>query len=160
MTVPAQDAAPVESADPTTVRLHVVLARLSRGLRRTDPSELGPGSVAALATVRRTGAIRPGDLAVREGVTPSTMTRIVALLESQAFLARENDPADRRAYLVRITEVGETFLDRLVSVRSKALQAQLDRLGPDDRAAIEAALPVLEALATELCVSGSPVPPH
>ncbi|SHN32305.1 MarR family winged helix-turn-helix transcriptional regulator [Cryptosporangium aurantiacum] len=136
--------------ESVTTRLPVALARLSRALRRTEPSELGPGSVAALATVRREGPIRPGDLALREGVTPSTMTRIVALLENNQFLARENDPADRRAYLVRITEAGETFLTRLAGIRSKALQAQLDQLSPEERAAIEAALPVLETLAANL----------
>ncbi|WP_035857432.1 MarR family winged helix-turn-helix transcriptional regulator [Cryptosporangium arvum] len=142
MTAPAQES--------VTTRLPVALARLQRALRRTEPSELGPGSIAALSTVRREGPIRPGDLALREGVTPSTMTRIVALLESNQFLERENDPADRRAYLVRITDAGEAFLTRLAGVRSKALQSELDQLSPGDRAAIEAALPVLEALATRL----------
>jgi DNA-binding MarR family transcriptional regulator len=154
MTAPVRSAAPAEEG--TTTRLPVALARLSRALRRAEPSELGPGSVAALATVRREGPIRPGDLALREGVTPSTMTRIVALLESHGYLARENDPADRRAYLVRITETGEAFLSRLAGVRSRALQAQLDRLTPEERAAIDAALPVLEALATQLSADGSP----
>lgn len=137
--------------DGVTMRLPSVLARLSRALRRAEPSELGPGSVAALGTVCREGPIRPGDLALREGVTPSTMTRIVALLENNGYLAREGDPADRRAYLVRITEDGKAFLTRLAGVRSKALQAQLDLLSPEERAAIDAALPVLETLAIRLC---------
>lgn len=153
--VSAESAAPA-GAESVTSRLPVALARLLRALRRTEPTELGPGSIAALSTVRREGPIRPGDLALREGVTPSTMTRIVALLESNRFLARENDPADRRAYLVRITEAGEAFLTRLADVRSRALQAEFDQLSPTDRAAIEAALPVLETLATRLGRAGSP----
>ncbi|GAA3399251.1 MarR family winged helix-turn-helix transcriptional regulator [Cryptosporangium minutisporangium] len=165
MTAPARSAVPGSDGgapdEGVTTRLPVALARLSRALRRTEPTELGPGSVAALATVRREGPIRPGDLALREGVTPSTMTRIVALLESNQFLVRENDPVDRRAYLVRITEAGESFLTRLAGVRSKALQAQLDRLSPEERTAIEAALPVLETLATNLGATGLPtVPPR
>ncbi|TQS42254.1 MarR family winged helix-turn-helix transcriptional regulator [Cryptosporangium phraense] len=143
----------VEVQDQVTMRLPSALARLSRALRRTEPSELGPGSVAALGTVRREGPIRPGDLAIREGVTPSTMTRIVALLENNGYLARESDPADRRAYLVRITDEGEEFLTRLAGVRAKALQAQLDLLTPEERAAIDAALPVLETLAARLCTT-------
>jgi len=150
--------APVEGG--VTTRLPVALSRLSRALRRTEPSELGPGSIAALATVRREGPIRPGDLALREGVTPSTMTRIVALLESQQFLARENDPVDRRAYLVRITEAGEAFLSRLAGVRSRALQGELERLTPEQRAALDAALPVLELLATRLSADGGSAVPR
>jgi DNA-binding MarR family transcriptional regulator len=144
----APSAAPVADTE-VTGRLHVALARLTRALRRSDTTDVGPGSVATLATLRSEGPIRPGDLAAREGVTPSTMTRIVALLEGHGYLIKEDDPADRRACLVRTTDSGAQFLDHLTSSRSRALQARLERLSPDERAAIAAAIPALETLAAE-----------
>lgn len=153
MIAPAQARSPEEHALPPVVgvemadRLHVALARLNRALRRSEATELGPGSISALATLRREGPIRPGDLAAREGVTPSTMTRIVALLEGHGYLTKESDPADRRACLVRPTDTGVAFLERLTVSRSRALEARLNRLSPAERAVVAAALPALEALA-------------
>jgi DNA-binding MarR family transcriptional regulator len=152
MTAPAQ-ATPTEdgsTVDEVTGPLYVALTRLTRALRRVNTSEVGPGSVAALATLRREGPLRPGDLAAREGVTPSTMTRIVALLEGHGYLTKEDDPLDRRACLVRTTEVGSVFLDRLMSARARALAVRLEQLSPEQRVAIAAALPALEALAAEV----------
>jgi DNA-binding MarR family transcriptional regulator len=157
MTAPAQAASPEVGADAPAVteaevtgRLHIALARLTRALRRGDQTELGPGSISALAMLRREGPIRPGDLAAREGVTPSTMTRIVALLESHGFLSKESDPVDRRACLVRTTGSGDEFLDQLTSARSRKLEERLNRLTNEQRTAIAAALPALEALAAEV----------
>jgi DNA-binding MarR family transcriptional regulator len=48
------------------------------------------------------GPLSPSALARRAGVHPATMTGILDRLERGGWVAREPDPADRRAVLVRI----------------------------------------------------------
>jgi DNA-binding MarR family transcriptional regulator len=47
------------------------------------------------------GPLSPSELARRAGLHPATMTGILDRLERGGWIARERDPADRRAVLVR-----------------------------------------------------------
>jgi DNA-binding MarR family transcriptional regulator len=132
-----------------TSRLQVALARLVRLLRRSTPTSLGQSSISTLATLFAEGPLRPGDLAVREGVRPPTMTRIVAALEEGGYVVRTADPADGRAYLVALTRAGEDLIAGTKSARAGVLRAQMAALTPQQRACIAAALPALEALGEE-----------
>ncbi|MGD8199279.1 MarR family winged helix-turn-helix transcriptional regulator [Ornithinimicrobium sp. W1679] len=51
-------------------------------------------------------AVRSRDLARSEGLDPSTMSRRLASLAERGLVAREPDPADGRAHLLRLTEDG------------------------------------------------------
>lgn len=135
-----------DEAEDLAGRLYVVLARLTRTLRRQEPAQLGHGAVAALATVVRDGPLRPGDLAVREGVRAPTMTRIVASLASDGYVTREPDPADARASLVRATPAGADLVTGTRAARSRLLSRRIADLPADRMAALAAALPVLEEL--------------
>ena len=53
---------------------------------------------------------------------------------------------DRRAGLVEVTALGRRTHDRLRADRGRLLADALDRIDPHQRAALEAALPALEAL--------------
>jgi DNA-binding MarR family transcriptional regulator len=133
----------------TASRLHVCLARLVRLLRREAPATLGQSALSTLATLVAEGPLRPGDLAAREGVRPPTMTRIIAALEEYGHVARTVDPADRRAWLVQITKSGAAQVAGTRSVRASQLAEHLGRLTPEQRGAIVAALPALEALTNQ-----------
>src|ERR1700748_1187381 len=87
-------------------RLRVALARLSRRLRRHELAGLTPTQLAALATVERLGPPRPGDLDAAEGIAPSTLTRIVSVLEDSGYVRRDADPKDARASTLAITTKG------------------------------------------------------
>jgi DNA-binding MarR family transcriptional regulator len=54
-----------------------------------------------LDLVNRHGPISPSALARRAGLHPATMTGILDRLERAGWIARERDPADRRAVSVR-----------------------------------------------------------
>src|SRR5271163_2863633 len=77
-------------------RLRVALARLSRRLRRHELAGLTPTQLAALSTVERSGPLRLGDLAAAERIAPSTLTRLVTVLEDAGYVTRRPDPADAR----------------------------------------------------------------
>jgi DNA-binding MarR family transcriptional regulator len=128
-------------------RLRVALARLSRRLRRHEIAGLTPTQLAALATVGNSGPMRLGDLAAAEGIAPSTLTRLVTALEEAGYVRRCADPSDARASMLAITQHGEEVLERIRSESTLVLAASLKLLTPEQRAALAAALPVLEQLA-------------
>lgn len=138
-----------DHTEPITSRLRMVVARLSRRLRQEANEGATPSQLAALATVDRHGPITLGDLATHERVRPPTMTRIVAGLEELAMLRRETDPSDRRVARVTITAEGSELLVRSRNRKDEFLATMLDNLGADDRAVVEAAVPILERLIEE-----------
>ncbi|WP_020664402.1 MarR family winged helix-turn-helix transcriptional regulator [Amycolatopsis benzoatilytica] len=132
-----------------TGRLYLAVGRLSRSLRQAGAPGPGHGSISALATLVHSGELRLGDLAAKEGVAAATMSRIVATLVEAGYVTREPDPADRRAWLARATEEGERLVSGVRSTRVQELNRRLDRLTPEARAALIAALPALEALISD-----------
>ena len=130
-------------------RLYLTIGRMARSLRPSSTTGLGHGSISALATAVHAGPLRIGDLAAREGVTAPTMTRIVSVLVSEGYVVRELDPADGRVSLVRSTADGERVIREVRSVRSQVLLDRISRLPAEQREALLAALPALEALAED-----------
>jgi DNA-binding MarR family transcriptional regulator len=136
-------------------RLRVALARLSRRLRRHELAGLTPTQLAALSTVEQAGPLRLGDLAAAEGIAPSTLTRLVAVLEELGYVRRDADPKDARASTLAITAGGHETLERLRAENSALLAQRVMLLTPEQRSALAAALPALELLADP-----DPAPPR
>jgi DNA-binding MarR family transcriptional regulator len=129
-----------------------VAARLERlfGLIRwlSPRTGLSLTAVATLATLERSGPCRLTSLAAREGVTQPAMTQLIARLEDAGLVARTSDPADGRAAQIRITGEGSAMVARRRAVRAERLAGMLARLTPEDQAALAAALPAMDALAS------------
>ena len=140
-------------------RLRVAIARLSRRLRRHEIAGLTPTQLAALSTVERSGPLRLGDLAAAEGIAPSTLTRMVTVLEEAGFVTRRPDPSDARASTIAITELGRQTMDRLRDEGAALLAQSLLALTPDQRRALATALPSLEHLADAAAARGDSVSP-
>jgi DNA-binding MarR family transcriptional regulator len=138
--------APAATSDEVAARLYVAVGRLVRVLRRTGTAEVSPGAFSALAALSAAGPLRPGDLAVREGVAAPTMTRIVAGLEESGYVRRAPDPQDRRAVLVDLTDAGTALLIGERSTRSRELRRRVEALPEADRTALVSALAALEQL--------------
>jgi len=130
-------------------RLRLVLVRLLRTLRREGQSTLTASQVSALATVEDFGPLRISALAAHEAVDPSVATRVVASLELQGLIDRTDDPEDKRASLVDLSDGGRRAVSTLWNERTFELNARLDRLSDHERDALEAALPALEKLARD-----------
>ena len=137
------------STDVDAVRLGDALARLTRATRRDLALPIGASSIAALVTVERLGPLRLGDLARHEGVTPATLSRIVAALEEGGYAVRTTDSEDRRSSWLEITAEGRGLLDGVRRDRAEIVAARIERLNADQRASLSAALEAFEALATD-----------
>ena len=105
-------------------------------------------ATATLAGIERRGPQRLTLLAVREGVSQPAMTQLISRLEESGLVRREPSPDDGRVVLVAITELGRATLARRRSARAERLAGIIAQLSPDHRAALAAALPALDALAS------------
>jgi len=143
----AADVLPQPLAATDVARLRVVIARLSRWLRRHELAGLTPTQLSALATVDRIGPLRLGDLAAAEGIAPSTLTRLVTVLEERGYVERCPVPGDARASTLTITPAGHEVLERIREQSTILLAGRLRTLTDDQRVALAAALPALEQLA-------------
>jgi DNA-binding MarR family transcriptional regulator len=133
----------------TAARLRLVMFRLARALRHQGTTALSPSQVSALASVDEVGPLRISALATLESVGAPVATRIVASLEELDLLKRTDDPDDKRASLVELSEHGHDVLTALWSERTIGLSSRLERLSTAERNRLEAALPVLEKLIRE-----------
>ena len=120
--------------------------RLTRKLRKRSETELTMSQVSALSSIERNGPMRVGELARREQISKSSVTRLVSKLEAMHYLKRTVDPEDGRSFVVDVTAHGQDLLAAARQRANEFLAVQVGRLAEPDRKAILAALPSLERL--------------
>jgi DNA-binding MarR family transcriptional regulator len=132
-----------------------VIGPLRRLLRRRVhddwPVEALPA--AQLDLVRLVGQ-RPGigvaDAAARLRLAPNTVSTLVRQLVEADLVRRERDPQDGRSARLSLTPAAEARLAAWRARRAAAARRAIERLGEDDRARLEHAIPALERLIEEL----------
>jgi DNA-binding MarR family transcriptional regulator len=139
---PATDAALATSLAAGLERVVGLLRALSQ------PSGLSMTAVSTLSTLERSGPTRLTQLAALAGVTQPAMTQLISRLEDDGLVRREPDPADGRVVQVTVTDDGRATLARRRARRAERLTVILAQLSPEHRAALTAALPALDALAS------------
>ncbi len=77
------------------------------------------------------GTCRVKDLVTDVGLPPSTLTGILDRLTAAGWAAREADPDDRRAVVMRRTDKLEDFIRMLERERRKSLEAAFRKLPRD-----------------------------
>lgn len=130
-------------------RLRLAVARLQRIVRQQAMGGLNLAEGSCLAIIDRHGPLSLSDVASRENLSAPTITKIVTRLEGQGLIDRLADPTDRRVSLVAVSKKGAALLERVRSSRTAYLHRKLRELTYEDLSRLLAALPVLEALATE-----------
>src|SRR5712691_5348199 len=83
--------------------------------------ELKEVDIDCLDLVARYGPLSPSALARRAGLHPATITGVLDRLEQGGWVARERDPADRRAVTVRVLRDRTAELLRLYSGMSTSM---------------------------------------
>ncbi len=140
-----------EGPDDRTLpsRLRLAVTRLGRRLRQESVEEITASQLSALTSLGSRGPLSLGELAAIEQVAPPSMTRIAGRLEEMGLIERKGDTTDRRVARVTVTAAGAALLEETRTRRDLFLARRLARLGSDERAALAAALPLLERLASE-----------
>ena len=145
---PTKSKAAAATSD-VAARLRLTVARLQRIVRQQAMGGLNLAEGSCLAIIDRHGPLSLSDVASRENLSAPTITKIVTRLEDQGLIERQADPTDRRVSLVAVSKDGAELLERLRSSRTAYLHRKLSELSDEDLSRLLAALPVLEALATE-----------
>ena len=127
-------------------RLRLAVTRVARRLRQEANADLSPSLTSALASIESHGPVTPSDLAGCERVQRPTITRVLVRLAELGLVERAADPADGRSTLVSITPAGRALLGDLRTRRDAFLADRLSRLSTEDRAVLDRASEVLEAL--------------
>ena len=137
----------VMQSDASGAELVVVLEHLVTFIRQV--STAGDLSAAASSALNRLGRDGPHgltELAHAQRASQPGMTQLVTRMEREGLVRRTAKSDDRRTVLVEATEAGLDLLRRRRAERAEALQHLLNRLDPQDQAAIAAARPALARL--------------
>ena len=103
-----------------------------------------------LFTLVRDGPLPLTELAERESLNPTMLSRLLGGLCEAGLALRSADAGDRRVAVASATASGRRLRERIHRERSEALAAHLAELTPQERRAIVEALPALEALAERM----------
>ena len=138
-------------------RLRAVIQHLLPLLRgQSVHSDLSPSRLAALAALADAGPMRISELAERVGITLSTTSRMVDLLDGFGWIDRRPDPADQRATRISASAAGQAVLRAVREEHTARLAAEVARLPAPLVRQLAAALPALEALADQATGHGRP----
>ena len=129
--------------------LRLAVMRFSRRLRnqRVDQS-VTLTHLAALSTLKRHGAMSPGELAGHERVQPPSMTRVVDALEGMGLVTRSPHPTDGRQVVIDLTPAAEELLTAEARAREAWLTGMLERLSVEERAVLYEAAVIMDKLAS------------
>ena len=138
----------VAPATETTLAsdLLAVVARINRLANQRVRLPLPFAQARLLSTIEAEGRARISDLAALDHCSQPTMTTQVRRLEDAGLVSRTADPGDARAVLIRITEAGRRTLTQARIDRAAAINPRLDRLAPEDRQTLAAAVVVIRRL--------------
>jgi DNA-binding MarR family transcriptional regulator len=92
------------------------LFTLAGGLDRARRQRPGAAALSLLQVIAGRDGVRPSELADRQAVHPSLVTRQVRELEDKGYAQVTADPGDGRSWLVTLTPAGEQELARLTQV--------------------------------------------
>ena len=111
-----------------TKDLHQVMQQHDRTRSLVDPPAFG-----LLSRIREQGPMRPSALADCLYLDLSTISRQLQDLEGAGWVARQRDPHDGRASLVRITPRGEAVVLEAYAQRKQSLARLLASWTDDER---------------------------
>jgi DNA-binding MarR family transcriptional regulator len=137
----------VEAYD-TAVALRRTSTRLALRLRAERTGDgLGSTGVAVLGQLHRRGALTASEIAAAERVQPQSLTRVLASLEEQNLIKREQDVQDRRRHTIELTDDGRQLLrEHMKSSDDWLAEAIETRLNPTERAVLQLAAGILDQL--------------
>ena len=108
-----------------------------------------PPEYAVLSAIGVLRSVSPTELALRLRVPPTSISRHVARVVDAGLAVRSPNPADRRSYLLELTDAGRD-ITRTIAPRVRALVERLRARADLDE--IEAALVTLEKAARAIAL--------
>ena len=152
----------MEEADPFLATLQRWIGVFMRRSMRdfmgyARESGLSMAQLGALFQIRHRGGCGVTELADELGVTSSAVSQLLERLVHQGLILRSEDPGDRRAKQVVLTDKGLQVLRESIRARQSWLHDLADTLLDTEKEAVIAALNILIDKANHL---GQPVEPR
>lgn len=133
--------------DELAARLHSAALHLLRRLAQEDRATgVSAPRLSALSVLVFGGPRTIGALATVEGVTPPTMTRLIAGMDADGLVDRLPDDTDRRVVRVAASETGRSLLLAGRDRRVATLAAMLQPLTAKERRRLTAAAEIVERM--------------
>ena len=133
--------------DELAARIHSAALHLLRRLAQEDRATgVSPARLSALSVLVFGGPRTIGALAAAEGVTPPTMTRLVAGLVADGLVERLEEPGDRRVVRLQASPTGRATLLAGRDRRVATLGAMLGPLTPKERRRLDQAAAIIEEM--------------
>ncbi|MEY9837989.1 MarR family winged helix-turn-helix transcriptional regulator [Streptacidiphilus sp. EB103A] len=132
--------------DHLAERLRTSIGRFVRATR-SHADTLPPPLATTMGLLDRDGDASTASLAQRRGVRHQSQSRTVKDLEALGYIARREDPQDRRGFLVTLTQQGRAALDRDRRARRDWVAQAIDTLlNPDEQAQLGVLTQLLDRL--------------
>jgi DNA-binding MarR family transcriptional regulator len=130
--------------------LRGVISDLHKRLRKQAYSggTLSITEATTLSYLYRAGSLSPSELAGINKIKKQSMSQVLKHLEELKLIRRVASKQDRRKVAIVLSAVGEKIVDKSRYERDEWLAAAIRaRLGENEVAVLEAAIPLLHALA-------------
>ncbi|MGV9278442.1 MarR family winged helix-turn-helix transcriptional regulator [Streptomyces griseosporeus] len=121
---------PPMRSDASEVYRRYLSAVMLHGHAGARACDLGATDLYALNILQLSGAMSPGALSDRTGLTTGPTTRLIDRLEQAGYVRRVPDPDDRRKIVVEPV-AGPADLDRVMAPAREKIGEILHGYGPD-----------------------------
>ncbi|MFC5477277.1 MarR family winged helix-turn-helix transcriptional regulator [Massilia suwonensis] len=140
----------MDAFDQTLIQLTATLTHASRAYKSMADKvasgySLSQATALPVLILGRLGqdGVRPGVLADALGLEPSSLVRVVDLLIDSGLIERHEDPQDRRARILQLTEEGRTRAAQMEEALIPFRRSVFEGVSPQD---IDACLRVLTSI--------------
>jgi DNA-binding MarR family transcriptional regulator len=143
---------PKQFSDAIREWAEVFMHRSMQDFKRfMDESGLSFTQVNLLMHLYHGGKIGVSELGGHLGITNAAASQAIDRLVKDGLLGRAEDPQDRRAKLLTLTQDGQTLIERGIEARSQWIAGLTEAFTPDQQGMIISALTLLteEARATK-----------
>lgn len=110
-----------------------------------------------LMQVHHRGNCAIGDISERFDITNAAASQLVDKLVQNGLIQRQEDPNDRRAKLLNLTEKGRELIQQGIEERRRWVDQLAEKLTPEERTKVAEALHIMIQAAREL--EAEPVQP-
>ena len=95
------------------------------------------------------GRVSPGEVAESFGVPKANVTSVIDRLVGKGLVSRQENPNDRRSYILSLTEEGKSQVDRLREIGTARINRVLERMSEEALASLRVGLESLIAVLKE-----------
>jgi DNA-binding MarR family transcriptional regulator len=131
--------------------MDIFMHRSMRGWGRFAKSTgLSMPQFSLLMQMHYKGACGMSEVSDRFEITPAAASQLVDKLVQNGFIQREEDPHDRRARMLNLTEKGGKLIQKGIEERHRWVDELAEKLTAEERVQVSVALDIMTEAAKEL----------